>query len=303
MNKTIKTVINLLPIFLVPLILERKKFKQHPDVQKATKTTVHTSKAVVHHTQHAATSVKDAIVSGSSHVKNTVQRKKRRHDYNKAIKKQNEILQYNRPENVRARGKSLAKANRKEIDTMAKNLQKHITQRHKEEEKNVEKRQKHMIKNMKKMQKYEEKVGLTPGHLDKKAEKRGEKLEQQNKKTVDKMNQKLKKHIEQRHKKEDKQKKEREKALKQQMKKIQKHHAISQKSKAEATSSSTVNQDEKQSVTSSALGQRDTPTTAQSPLHTQHYQKMAQHVENSDTLRQNQQLNDISQASLDKQKR
>ncbi len=35
-KKVIKFMINVLPIVLVPLIVERKRIKQHPDVQKVT---------------------------------------------------------------------------------------------------------------------------------------------------------------------------------------------------------------------------------------------------------------------------
>ena len=33
-KQVIKTAINVLPIFIVPLVVERKKIKSHPDVQK-----------------------------------------------------------------------------------------------------------------------------------------------------------------------------------------------------------------------------------------------------------------------------
>ncbi|MDF0115917.1 hypothetical protein O0K45_12210, partial [Staphylococcus pseudintermedius] len=195
MNKTIKMIVNVLPVFLVPLILERKKFKAHPDVQKVTQTTVNTSKTVAHKTGQVANSVKDSVVLGSSHLKSTIQTKKRRHDYNKVMKKEAEIQRYNRPENVRARGKEIAKENRKEIDKLAKSLEKHIAERHKEEDRAFNQRQKQMIKTMKKMQKYEEKVGHSPEQRDAKTEKRAEKIEKRNKKEVDKMNKDLKKHL------------------------------------------------------------------------------------------------------------
>ncbi len=38
-KKVIKFMINVLPIVLVPLIVERKRIKQHPDVQKVTDAT------------------------------------------------------------------------------------------------------------------------------------------------------------------------------------------------------------------------------------------------------------------------
>ena len=35
-KKLIKTLINVLPIVIVPLVTERKRIKEHPDVQKVT---------------------------------------------------------------------------------------------------------------------------------------------------------------------------------------------------------------------------------------------------------------------------
>ncbi|MBA8779009.1 hypothetical protein HR080_06580 [Staphylococcus schleiferi subsp. coagulans] len=226
MNKTIKTIINILPVFLVPLIVERKKFKAHPDVQKVTQTTVHTSQKVAHKAGNAAGYVKDSVVSGSNHLKHRVQTKKQRHDYNKAMKKEAEKQRYMRPENVRARGEALAKENRKEIDKLSKKLDEHISKRHKEEDKALAQRQKNLVKNMEKMQKYEEKVGHTPGNIDLKTKQRGDKIEQQNKKEIEKMNKKLKKHQEALRKEEEKNTKAREKALKANMKSFQKDEQL-----------------------------------------------------------------------------
>ena len=45
-KRLIKTLINVLPIVIVPLVVERKRIKEHPDVRKATDaTTKATSKA------------------------------------------------------------------------------------------------------------------------------------------------------------------------------------------------------------------------------------------------------------------
>lgn len=38
-KKIIKTAINVLPIIIVPLVVERKRIKSHPEVQKATHAT------------------------------------------------------------------------------------------------------------------------------------------------------------------------------------------------------------------------------------------------------------------------
>lgn len=329
MNKTIKMIVNVLPVFLVPLILERKKFKAHPDVQKVTQTTVNTSKTVAHKTGQVANSVKDSVVLGSSHLKSTIQTKKRRHDYNKVMKKEAEIQRYNRPENVRARGKEIAKENRKEIDKLAKSLEKHIAERHKEEDRAFNQRQKQMIKTMKKMQKYEEKVGHSPKQRDAKTEKRAEKIEKRNKKEVDKMNKDLKKHLKERHKKEEKVAKAREKALKKNMKDMKKHEekaghtTDAAPTKRSANQNNTVQsneQQEKQRITTlselqttqshtgksqptpSAPGQVET-TSDNAPLYEQHYQNMERQVQDSDILRQNQQLNDTSKKSMKKQGR
>ncbi|MCE3315620.1 hypothetical protein LB336_15515, partial [Staphylococcus aureus] len=35
-KRLIKTLINVLPIVIVPLVVERKRIKEHPDVRKAT---------------------------------------------------------------------------------------------------------------------------------------------------------------------------------------------------------------------------------------------------------------------------
>lgn len=38
-KRLIKTLINVLPIVIVPLVVERKRIKEHPDVRKATDAT------------------------------------------------------------------------------------------------------------------------------------------------------------------------------------------------------------------------------------------------------------------------
>lgn len=54
-KQVIKTAINVLPIFIVPLVVERKKIKSHPDVQKASHATSHATHTVA----NKASSVKD----------------------------------------------------------------------------------------------------------------------------------------------------------------------------------------------------------------------------------------------------
>lgn len=57
-KKLIKTAINVLPIIIVPLVVERKKIKEHPDVKKATDAT-----------SRAASKTTSAISNKSSDVK------------------------------------------------------------------------------------------------------------------------------------------------------------------------------------------------------------------------------------------
>ena len=185
-KKIIKTAINVLPIIIVPLVVERKRIKSHPEVQKAT---------------HATSNAGQAIANKATGAKEYLGDKKQEFDNKRELKK---IAKENDPEYIQKKGEKLAKKNYKEADKMNKKLQKNIEQRHKEEEKEREKNEKQRIKDMKKTQKYQEKVGLTPGKLDDETEKKGEKLEKDNKKDVNKLDKKLQKNIDKRHKEEDK---------------------------------------------------------------------------------------------------
>lgn len=208
-KKMIKTAINVLPIFIVPLVVERKRIKSHPEVQKAT---------------NATTNAGHTIANKASDVKDYVGDKKQEFDNKRELKK---IAKENDPEYIEKKGVKLAKKNRKEADKMNKKLQKNIEQRHKDEEKAREKNEKERIKDMKKTQKYQEQVGLTPGKLDEDTEKKGEKLEKENKKEVNKLDKKLQKNIEQRHKDEEKIQKQNEKARIKEMKKYEDYDADS----------------------------------------------------------------------------
>ncbi|QLK85469.1 hypothetical protein [Staphylococcus sp. 17KM0847] len=231
MNKTFKTLVTVIPVFLVPLILERKKFKKHPEVQKLTNLTVSTTKTAALKTGRTAISVKNHIVNSENKIKSHLQTKKRRHAHQKAMKQAAKIQREMRPENVHARGDALAKENRKDIQKLDKKLQKAIDKRHKVEEKAQSYRQKQMKKNMTKMQKHAKQVGFVPSQVDSKVEAYGDKLAKQNKKSLNKMDKKLQKAIDKRHKVEEKIRNQRQKAMKQQMAKAQKHA-----SKSEATS-------------------------------------------------------------------
>ncbi|MDK4140146.1 hypothetical protein O0F00_09045, partial [Staphylococcus pseudintermedius] len=149
------------------------------------------------------------------------------------------------------------------------------------------------------------------------------------KKEVDKMNKDLKKHLKERHKKEEKVAKAREKALKKNMKDMKKHEEKAGHTTDAAPTKRSVNQNntvqsneqqEKQRITTlselqttqshtgksqptpSAPGQVET-TSDNAPLYEQHYQNMERQVQDSDILRQNQQLNDTSKKSMKKQGR
>ncbi len=221
MNKTIRTIINVLPIFLVPLILERQKFKKHPEVQK----TVATSKTVAKQTGHAAKHVKTRVVHHKDQLKTHIKAKKVRHDYKKAVKQAEAEQRAMHPDNVHARGDKLAKQNSKNVNKLDKKLQKAIDKRHKAEEKAQAHRQKAMKKDMTRMQKYSKQVGFVPGTVDPEVEAHGEKLAKRNKKEISKMDKKLQKAIQKRHKVEEKVREKRQKVMKKQLHAIQKHDA------------------------------------------------------------------------------
>ena len=102
--------INVLPIVLVPLIVERKRIKQHPDVQKVTDAT---SKVASKHLQQSVTQRGD--------VKEYVGDKKQDFENKRELKSllENMILPI-----LRKKGEKLAKQNRKDADKMNKILQK-----------------------------------------------------------------------------------------------------------------------------------------------------------------------------------
>ena len=75
-KKLIKTLINVLPIVIVPLVTERKRIKEHPDVQKVTDTT------------SKATSKTTSVISNKvSDVKEYVGYKKQEFDNKREFKK------------------------------------------------------------------------------------------------------------------------------------------------------------------------------------------------------------------------
>lgn len=100
MNEKIKTAVNLLPVLLIPLINERKKIAEHPDVQKATSLTIDSSKKVADVSKTAAKNIQSAAVNTknttqkvyntthntASNINQFVQNKKQKFDYNKEMK-------------------------------------------------------------------------------------------------------------------------------------------------------------------------------------------------------------------------
>ncbi|MGJ5712711.1 hypothetical protein ACSBRB_05820 [Staphylococcus auricularis] len=135
-KQVIKTIITVAPVFLVPLITGRKRFKNHPDVQKVTRATTQTSKTVAHKTVDA---------------KNYVVDKKHQHDQKRELKR---IAKEHDPAYIKKKGKKLAKQNLKEANKLDKRLQKSIDQRHKAEEKAQQKNKKQRLSELKKYEKH-----------------------------------------------------------------------------------------------------------------------------------------------------
>ena len=139
-KRLIKTLINVLPIVIVPLVFERKRIKEHPDVRKATDaTTKATSKATT------------TISNKASDVKEYVGDKKQEFDNRRELKK---IAKENDPAYIEKKDEKLAKQNRKEAEKMDKKLQKNIEKRHKEEQKQREEAEKARKKEFKKYENY-----------------------------------------------------------------------------------------------------------------------------------------------------
>ncbi|MCG7339778.1 hypothetical protein MHZ36_10780 [Staphylococcus sp. ACRSN] len=222
MNKKqlIKTIITVAPVFLVPLIVERKKIKEHPDVKKATDKTVSASKTVA----GKSVQFKDTVVEKSSNAKDYVAEKKHDRDQKRELKR---IAKEHDPAYIEKKGEKLAKENRKEANKMDKLLQKNIDKRHKQEEKLREENKKQRIKDMKQANKHMEKIGLTPGKLDDETEKKGEKLEKNNRKDINKLDKVLQKNIDKRHKQEEKAQEQNKKARLSEFKKYKNYVAKS----------------------------------------------------------------------------
>ena len=116
-KQLIKTIITVAPVFLVPLIVERKKIKDHPDVKKATDKTVSASKTVA----GKSVQFKDAVVDKSSTAKDYVVEKKHDRDQKRELKR---IAKEHDPAYIEKKGEKLAKENRKEASKKAKIMRK-----------------------------------------------------------------------------------------------------------------------------------------------------------------------------------
>ncbi|MEW2720940.1 hypothetical protein AB0993_00840 [Staphylococcus aureus] len=101
-KKVIKFMINVLPIVLVPLIFERKRIKQHPDVQKVTDAT-----------SKVASKTSAAISNTASDVKEYVGDKKQDFENKRELKK---FAREHDPAYIEKKGEKLAKQNRKDAD-------------------------------------------------------------------------------------------------------------------------------------------------------------------------------------------
>lgn len=71
-KKVIKFMINVLPIVLVPLIVERKRIKQHPDVQKVTDATSKVASKTSAAISNTASDVKEYVGDKKQDFENNV---------------------------------------------------------------------------------------------------------------------------------------------------------------------------------------------------------------------------------------
>lgn len=158
-KKVIKFMINVLPIVLVPLIVERKRIKQHPDVQKVTDATSKVASKTSAAISNTASDVKEYVGDKKQDFENKRELKKfaREHDPAYIEKKGEEkagLTPNKLDEKTEKKGDKLAEKNRKEIAKMNKKLQKNIEKRHKEEQKRQQEADKARIKSFKKYKDY-----------------------------------------------------------------------------------------------------------------------------------------------------
>ncbi|RIL84597.1 hypothetical protein BUY23_08700 [Staphylococcus cohnii] len=146
-KQLIKTIITVAPVFLVPLIVERKRIKDHPDVKKASDATAKASKTVA----NKSVQIKDTVVDKSSNAKDYVIDKKHNIDQKRELKR---IAKEHDPAYIEKKGEKLEKEKHKEINKFNKKLQKNIDKRHKEEDKARDKNKKDRLAEFKKYKNY-----------------------------------------------------------------------------------------------------------------------------------------------------
>lgn len=203
-KETVKSVINVAALILVPLYNERHRIKDHEEVKKATALSlraVDTTKEVgiktkdkVVHTSHnvakAAHTVKSATVGTAQFVSQKAHDTKKKNHYNQQM-------------NLHKKNEKLAQKNeqklQKEVKKLDDNLSKHIEDRRNEEDKNLNARQKELIKEMKQYKNYEAKVtedNVRPNHV--------KKVSRKDKKAINQLARKLETTMNTRHAEEDK---------------------------------------------------------------------------------------------------
>lgn len=205
-KETVKSAINVAAVLLVPLINERHRIKQHPEVQKMSD---YSSKAF-DNTKHVAIKTKDKTVhathkvtSAVSTVKNTtvdtaqfVNRKahetKKKHDYNQQMK------QHHKQEKLEQKEE---KQLQKEMNKLDHQLSKNIERRIKEEDKAVNEREKALKQEMKQYKNY----AVDQSAKEQKfAPAQPKKLTRKDQKAIHQLAKKLEQSIEARHAAEEK---------------------------------------------------------------------------------------------------
>ncbi|MFC6292134.1 hypothetical protein BHU61_01065 [Macrococcus epidermidis] len=224
-KETIKSVINVAALILVPLYNERHRIKDHEEVQKATALSLKvmdTTKEVgvktkdkVVHTSHnvakAAHTVKSATAGTAQFVSQKAQDSKKKHQYNQQM-------------NLYKTNEKLAQKNekklQKEMNKLDKNLSKHIEDRRNEEDKNINARQKELKKEMKQYKNYEaklpeENINFSPVQV--------KKVNHKDQKAINHLAKKLEATMNTRHAEEDKIIKAQQSAMIKEMKKYKNH--------------------------------------------------------------------------------
>ncbi|MCU5745780.1 hypothetical protein N9R04_03465 [Staphylococcus sp. SQ8-PEA] len=179
----IRTIVTVAPVFLVPLITERKRIKEHPDIKRAANATGRASRKVA----NKSIDFKDAVVDKSGDAKDYVVEKKHHYDQKRRMKK---IAKENDPKYIEKQEQKQEKKNQKEADKQAKHeqkvakkqdkkLQKKIQKRQKQEEKVQKQNAKKHEKQLKKADKKLKKAGFTPSELSEAAENKSDQLKRQ----------------------------------------------------------------------------------------------------------------------------